>query len=217
MLRVKVLSGLVVGCCLIGTAAPALGQDAVEAAGDPAKEAQNPLANMITLPLQWNTDFGIGEYDRTAVTVNIQPIIPVGLGKKWILINRVIAPLPKVTPDVGMASGTTSGLGDITVMNWFSPPTKGAFTWGIGPVTVWPTATDGVLGTGKFSIGPSVVLVYMNPKFLIASVINAWWSVAGDAERPDVATFYFQPILSYLPSQQVVPDEWADHAGQPQG
>lgn len=179
------------------------GEVAMGAAADAAKQAQNPLANMITLPLQWNTSFGIGEHDRTGATLNIQPIIPLGLSKDWILINRIIAPLPKVAPDAGLESGGTSGLGDITLMNWFSPPSKGAFTWGVGPVTVWPTATDDALGSGKFSIGPSAVLVYMKPKWVAAAVINAWWSVAGDSDRPDVATFYFQPIVSYF-----LPQKW---------
>ena len=170
---------------------------------DPAKEAQNPLANMISLPLQWNTDFGIGEHDRTGATLNIQPIIPASLGEKWIVINRAIVPLPKVAPDVGQESGSTSGLGDITLMNWFSPTSKGAFMWGVGPVTVWPTATDDALGSDKFSIGPSTVLVYKKAKWLAASVINAWWSVAGDSDSPDVATFYFQYFLTYF-----LPQKW---------
>ena len=170
---------------------------------DLAKQAQNPLADIISMPLQWNTDFGIGPHDREAYTLNIQPIYPVHLGEDWILINRAIAPLPKLVPDVAQSSGSTTGLGDITLMNWFSPQPKGSFIWGVGPVTVWPTASDDKLGTGKFSIGPSAVLVYMTPKWLAASVINAWWSVGGDSDAPDVGIFYWQPIFTYF-----LPQKW---------
>lgn len=193
---------------------------------DPAKEAQNPLANVISMPLQSNTDFGIGPRDRTAFVLNVQPIYPVSLGN-WTLINRMIVPLPKMVPTAGQEIGNTlgegsvvfalpemvpdapptsgrkTGVGDITLMNWFSPPPKGSFMWGVGPVTIFPTATDSVLGTDKFSIGPSAVLVLSNPKFIAASVINAWWSVGGDSDAPDVGVFYWQPIFTYF-----LPNRW---------
>ena len=75
--------------------------------------------------------------------------------------------------------------------------------WGVGPVTVWPSATDDILGADKFSIGPSAVLVYQNPKFIAASVINAWWSVGGDSDAQDVGIFYWQPIFNYF-----LPKKW---------
>ena len=62
---------------------------------DPAKAAQNPLANMYSLPLQNNMNFGIGDYSKTANTLNIQPVIPVTLSEGgWLLINRAIIPFP---------------------------------------------------------------------------------------------------------------------------
>ena len=170
---------------------------------DLAKKAQNPLANIISMPLQWNTDFGIGPNDREASVLNVQPIYPVALGEDYTLINRAIIPLPKYVPDAGQSSGGTTGLGDIVMANWFSPDPKGSFMWGAGPVTVWPTASDDKLGTDKFPIGPSVVLVYQDPKFIAASVIMAWWSVAGDSDAPDVGTFYWQPIFNYF-----LPNKW---------
>lgn len=170
---------------------------------DLAMKAQNPLADIISMPLQWNTDFGIGPHDREASVLNIQPIVPVNLPKDWVLINRMILPLPKYVPYAAQDSGGETGLGDITLMNWFSPPPKGPFIWGVGPVTVWPTATDDILGADKFSIGPSVVLVYQHSKFIAASVINAWWSVGGDSNAPDVGIFYWQPIFNYF-----LPGRW---------
>jgi len=170
---------------------------------DPAMKAQNPLANIISMPFQNNTDFGIGEYDRTSNVLNIQPIYPINLGKEWILINRFIVPFPKTVPDAGVESGSTTGLGDINYTAWFSPPPSGALTWGFGLVSIWPTATDPALGSGKFSIGPSFVLVHTSPKFLVAAVIADWISVAGKSDRPDVHTFYFQYILTYF-----LPQKW---------
>ena len=170
---------------------------------DLAKKAQNPLADIISMPLQWNTDFGIGPHDREASVLNIQPIYPVDLGEGRTLINRMIAPLPKYVPDAAQSSGSETGLGDIILMNWYTPAPKGKFMWGAGSVTVWPTASDDKLGDDKFSIGPSAVLVYMDPQFIAASVIQAWWSVGGDSDAPDVGIFYWQPIVSYF-----LPERW---------
>ena len=189
---------VLVGCSFSATVASAQDGDA----DDLAKKATNPLANIISLPLQSNTDFGIGPHDRTGTVLNIQPIYPVSLGKGT-LINRMIAPIPKYTPDAGLSSGGTTGIGDVIVMNWYAPDPKGAFMWGGGPVTVWPTATDAKLGADKFSLGPSLVLVLSDPKFVAASVIMAWWSVAGKEEAADVGTFYWQPIFIYF-----LPNRW---------
>ncbi len=167
---------------------------------DAAKAAQNPLANVISLPFQNNSDFGIGMYNKTASVVNIQPILPVNLGKKgWLLINRFIIPLPKSSPDLSSeVAGNVTGLGDINYTAWFSPPIVGKLTFGFGFVSIWPTATEDLLGQGKFSLGPSVVLVYANPSWVGATVISKWSSVAGDEARPDVNTFYFQYIFTYF-------------------
>lgn len=167
---------------------------------DAAKEAQNPLANVISLPFQNNTDFGIGSFDKTANVTNIQPIIPVLIGQKgWLLINRFIIPFPKSTPVAESENeDNIVGIGDISYTAWFTPPGKGKMTWGFGPVTIWPTASDDRLGQGKFSIGPSFVFVKATPKFVAAAVISNWWSVAGDSDRADVNTFYFQYIFTYF-------------------
>ena len=169
---------------------------------DAAKAAQNPLANIISMPFQNNTNFGLGDANRTSNTLNIQPIYPVSFSNEWVLINRFIIPI-ETYPDFSESSGSTTGLGDINYTAWFAPPTKGTLTWGFGLVSIWPTATDDILGSGKLSIGPSFVLVNMTKKLMLAAVISDWFSVAGDSERKDVNTFYFQYIITYF-----LPDKW---------
>ena len=167
---------------------------------DPAKAAQNPLANVISLPLQNNANFGIGTYNKTSDVLNIQPVIPAKLNKKgWLLISRAIIPLPKSVPDNSSENASnTTGLGDISYSAFFTPPAKGKFTYGFGPVTIWPTASNDKLGAGKFSIGPTLVLVYVTPKWMGAAIVSDWVSVAGDEDRADVNTFFFNYILTYF-------------------
>jgi len=187
---------------------------------DAAKDAQNPLANIISMPLQNNTSFGHGETDRTSNTLNIQPIYPISFSNKWVLINRAIVPIESF-PDFTQTSGSITGLGDINYTAWFSPPADGALTWGFGFVSIWPTATDDILGSGKFSIGPSFVLVNMTEKFVLASIISNWFSIAGDSERADVNTFYLQYIITYflankwyLSSAPINTANWEAESGQ---
>ena len=182
--------------CIFLNTTIAFGQEVEDA----AKAAQNPLANVISMPFQYNTDFGIGTFDKTSNVLNIQPILPVKLGDgEWLMINRFIIPFPKSVPDLTSEDAkNVTGFGDINYTVWFSPPVKGKFTWGFGTVTIWPTASDNFLGQGKFSIGPSVVLVYGTPGWLGAAVISNWVSVGGDEARADVNTFYFQYIFTYF-------------------
>ena len=148
---------------------------------DAAMAAQNPLANIISMPLQNNSNFGYGDYDKTGNTLNIQPILPFSLGKKGLtMINRFIVPFPATVPDLSSEdASSTTGLGDINYTVWFYTQPKVKLTYGFGAVTIWPTSSDDALGSNKFSVGPSAVLVYMTKKYLLASVISQWWSVGG--------------------------------------
>jgi hypothetical protein len=80
----------------VDTAAKAPGIAAQPAATDTAalaKATQNPVASLISVPLQNNSNFGIGSYNRTGDIFNIQPVIPMKLSDKVTLITRIIQPL----------------------------------------------------------------------------------------------------------------------------
>jgi len=160
-----------------------------------AKQAQNPIANLISLPLQNNTSFGIGEDDRTQNVLNIQPVIPIGAGKLN-LINRAILPIVS-QPDLSTQTESTFGLGDLTYELFISPAKASSITWGVGPVLILPTATDGALGSGKWSAGPAAVLVMMPGKFVVGAVAFNAWSFAGDGDRDNVNQLVFQYFINY--------------------
>ncbi len=180
-------------------AAPASAQEPSHA--DLARQSQNPIANLISVPFQNNTNFGIGSFDRTQNVLNIQPVLPVNLGS-WNLINRTIVPLIS-QPNLTQATGSTFGLGDITYEGFFSPVGSGAITWGVGPVVILPTATSDVLGSGKWSAGPAVVLVASVGKFVMGGVAFNAWSFAGDADRADVNQGFLQYFINYN-----LPNSW---------
>ncbi len=165
-----------------------------------AKASQNPIASLISLPFQYNFNFGVGPYDRTQYLLNVQPVVPISLNDDWLLVSRFITPI--LLQPTG-TDASTFGLGDLNPSFFFVPKNSSDFTWGVGPVFSLPTATDRSLGTGKWGIGPTVVAVWSPGKWVIGALANQVWSVAGDSSRPDVSQFLVQPFINYN-----LPDGW---------
>lgn len=161
-----------------------------------AKAVQNPVANLISVPFQDNIDFGIGPFYRVRNTLNIQPVVPVPLGERWNLINRVILPII-YEPHLAETRGGVFGLGDTSATFFLSPAKPGALMWGVGPVLLLPTGTSGMRGTGKWSAGPSVVLVTQPSRWTLGVLAQNVWSFAGDAERVEVNQLLLQYFINY--------------------
>ena len=161
-----------------------------------AKIAQNPVANLISVPFQNNFNFGIGPNTVTEWDLNIQPVIPISLSKDWNLITRTIIPvinLPSPAPGVRSAFG----LGDINPTLFLSPADSSKkFIWGAGPALTFPTATDSMLGSGMYSAGPGLVGLTMQGYWVIGAVANNQWSYAGWGPR-SVNSFLIQPFVNY--------------------
>ena len=157
------------------------------------RAAQNPIASLISLPLQNNTDFQLLPGDRVLNILNVQPVYPVNLGRVN-LINRLIAPI--LSAPIG-ADDRKSGLGDLVYTAFFSPAEPSKVTWGVGPVFLVPTATDDALGTGKWGIGPSAVVFASVGLVAFGGLVNNIWSYAGDDSRGDVNLFLIQPFAYY--------------------
>lgn len=154
---------------------------AQQSANDLAQQAANPIANLMSFPFQLNNDFGLGEYDRTANVLNIQPVIPLAKGK---LITRTIFPIVWL-PDLSAESGTySSGLSDIT-FTAFYVPASGSVMWGVGPVLQFPSGGE-ERGTEKWSAGPSGVVLSQSKTWTLGLLANNVWSFAGSSDRADV-------------------------------
>jgi hypothetical protein len=176
------------------TAAPAGGD------GEALRKAsQNPIASLISVPLQNNTNFGIQPGSRTQDVLNIQPVIPVGVSANWNVIVRWIIPIvwqplpaEAPAPEVGKY-----GFGDMQPSFFFSPKKSGKLIWGAGPVIQLPTATDDYLGQGKLGVGPTFLALTQPGHWTIGALANNIWSVAGSGGRPDVNQFLMQYFINY--------------------
>ncbi|GAB4343859.1 MAG: hypothetical protein Kow0099_22690 [Candidatus Abyssubacteria bacterium] len=190
-----------------------------------AKAAQNPVADLISVPFQNNFNFDVGPLDKTEYILNIQPVIPISLNEDWNVITRTIIPvvsepaflhddvpgLPSYIPD----DDRTTGLSDIQFTAFLSPAKSGKLIWGIGPVFQFPTATDEILGAEKWCAGPSAVALTIRGPWVIGGLINNIWSFAGDDDREDVNKFLAQPFVNYnlpkgwyLTSSPVITANW---------
>ena len=171
---------------------------AQESDSDLAKKLSNPVASLISVPFQFNYDRGFGPEDGNRETLNIQPVIPFSINENWNVISRTILPVIW-QDDIAGASGHQFGIGDITQSFFFSPkqPGPGGLIWGVGPVFLIPTATDELLGSGKWGAGPTAVLLKQDGPWTYGILANHIWSFAGQSDRADVSSTFLQPFLSY--------------------
>lgn len=165
-----------------------------------AKDSQNPVADMATLPFKNNFYFDQGPHDRFGYTLDIQPVYPVNVGK-WNLISRMIAPIV-YQPNLATKSDGRMGLGDINETVFLSPvsPVKfhgGDFFWGVGPSVTAPSSTNKSLGQQKWCAGPSGVAVWMSERWVLGALCYNQWSFAGVEDRQAVNEMTLQYFVNY--------------------
>ncbi len=210
---------------VLGLSMPAAGQQE-PSAEELAKKTQNPVADLISVPLQNNFNFGAGfHHNKMTYALNVQPVIPISISENWNLITRTIMPIinqPSLFPTAGgtVHSTTGTGLGDINPTVFLSPAKPGELIWGVGPTMTLPTATDRDLGSGKWSMGPAAVALAIKGHWVFGALMNNQWSVGGWGDKAVNAMLlqwfvnYNLPDGWYLTSAPIVTADWkADKAG----
>jgi hypothetical protein len=169
-----------------------------------AKQLSNPVANIVSVPLQLKWDEGVGPNEDLRFVMNFQPVVPFTVNHRWNLIGRFIVPFIGQPPLV--AGGPSSaGTGDIVMSAFVSPSAVRGVLWGVGPVIGLPTTTDPFLGSGKWSVGPTAVLLKQSGAITAGALVNHLWSIAstGKTERPDVNLTLLQPFFAYTTTKAV--------------
>jgi hypothetical protein len=187
--------------------------------GSLAKRLQNPVAKVISLPLENISAFGVGAGDQIANTLNVQARIPIPAGL-FNVITRTVLPIAYLPSGATGGGDGVFGLGDMTTAWYLSPAEPCLMTWGLGPVWYFPTATRDRLGTDQFGLGPSVVLLASPGPWVFGLELSWIWSFAGQAERPDVDrtslqyfVYYNLPRGWYLSTAPIITADWTKTDG----
>lgn len=172
----------------------AVGQEPNADADELAKALSNPVAALISVPIQYNYDETWGG-DGYRHQVNLQPVIPISISEDWNLISRTILP---VVYQKDVVPGTDqAGIGDITQSLFFSPkePTKSGVIWGVGPVMLLPTGTDD-MGADTWGAGPTFVVLKQDGPWTYGALLNHIVDVGGERKRVDISSTFLQPFLT---------------------
>jgi hypothetical protein len=202
-----------------------------------ARQSQNPVAAIISVPFESNFYYDVGPSGETAWVTNIKPVIPTALGEDINLINRIVAPAIYLESQDAIAPAQDSGdnlgglevfpetdsefgLGNLQYQAFFSPANPGKVIWGAGPVIELPTNTDPKLGSDTWSAGPSVVVLSMPGNWGVGMLAQNIWDFASDSGEPDVNRATIQPILNYnlregwyLSGTTVITADWEAESG----
>lgn len=195
-----VLAGLVHGTATFGqtptpqTATPSSDENL-------ALQLSNPVASLVSVPLQFNWDHPVGVDRDTRLTLNFQPVIPFSVSDDWNLVVRWVMPYV-AQPRLTEASLPTSGLSDVVASFFLSPARPGRFIWAAGPVLLLPLTSDPTLGAAKWGAGPTFVILKQTKGWTYGALVNHLWSFAGDdfsggVPRAPVNASFVQPFVSY--------------------
>jgi hypothetical protein len=185
-----------------------------------AKQAQNPIASLISVPIEndFNPQTGIKKDD--SYVLEFKPVVPIPLSNDWTLITRTVIPVIQV-PDLAPGVEGTSGVGDVQLSLFLSPAKAGPVIWGAGPVVSFPTASQEILGTKKVSVGPTVVVLRIQGHWLFGTLVQNLFSVAGPMARPDVNQMLMQPFANYnlphgwyLTSSPIITANWEANSNE---
>ena len=149
---------------------------------------------MVSLPLQYNFTTAGGLDSSTVMVLNVQPVLPLPIGKRYFIVSRTIVPFISVPLPNDRIS---DGIADIQEEAFLVPAKPGKFTWGVGPILSFPTATARVARTGQWGLGPTAVGLVMPGHWVIGALINNIWRIGGAAHGEVLNSFVVQPFVNY--------------------
>ena len=186
------IAGLTTSLCAV----TAFAQPAKSDTTDLASKLTNPVADLISVPFQYNYDSNIGlDKKGTSNTLVVQPVIPIKLNRDWNYIVRPIVTLQSAT-DINGFSGT--GAGPVLLETFLSPNNTGNFIWGVGPVISTPSLSGNNFGTAQTGVGLSAVGLLMKAPWTVGVLTYNTWSAGGDATYGTANNLFYQPFISYV-------------------
>jgi hypothetical protein len=184
-------------CLLLLVSSTALAEESNQ---ELAKKLTNPVADLISVPFQFNYDQGIGPTNEgQQYYMKFQPVVPIHLTDDWNVISRTILPVIYTNRFVPPFDGPNFGTGD-TVQSLFFSPKKpsswGGIIWGAGPRSSCPPPRTARWGA-EVGAGPTVVMLKMAGPVTSGFLANQIWGFAGNDNRKRFNQTFFQPFVTY--------------------
>jgi hypothetical protein len=171
-------------------------------ASELAKEISNPVTSIWQLQFQFNNvKLESGNLNpvsgKWVNNLYFQPVMPVSLTKDINLITRPVITLYQSVPYPTATGGSerTTTFGDMILATVLSPARTEPWIFAAGPTWIFPTAGSDFTGQGKWQVGPAVGGGYITDKFMIAALVQQWWSFAGDADRKSTNQMNILPLI----------------------
>jgi hypothetical protein len=165
---------------------------------DIAKKLANPIANMVSVPVQWNWDQKTGKngqgHDQTLL---VQPVIPMGLSGGDALIFRPIV-TASMQSNVNGFSGT--GMQGVQLETFYAPNTGSSVIWGIGPYLASPAGSSGHFGSQQTGAGVTGVVLDRTGPWTYGVLAFNSWNMGGSAISGTQNNLYYQPFITYVTS-----------------
>jgi hypothetical protein len=179
-------------------AAPAAGGD-IDKVGI-AKKLANPIANMISVPLQYEFSRGLGRNQGgSEQTLLFQPVMPFDLGGGDTLIVRPIVAGVREVSVQGASGQPYSGYGiaNVTIESFYAPNTNSSWIWGVGPYAVSPVSNSGKFGSQQTGLGATGVVLNRAGPWTYGLLGYQSWSAGGDPAFGTQNNLYGQPFVAY--------------------
>ena len=169
------------------------------------RKLNNPLTSIWSLTFQNNTSVNSGDAvdgDEYSNTLFFQPFMPfeVGAKKQAMFTLRPVFPLvsqPVFGSNPRKSSDTETGLGDIQLLTLAGPNTGEGLVWGAGASFIFPTASEDILGQGKYQAGPALMVFNIGKPWVYGILAQHWQSYAGDSDRADTSRTDIQYTIRY--------------------
>ena len=162
---------------------------------------ENPIARIHVLPISFSyVDGGGTDSQGEVYATTFAPRIPFTVNDNWHVLLK--SDISRVKQRNAFGKTTQEGWSDMKLTLFVTPDRSLGehMHWGIGPTFILPTASDDLLGTEKYSVGPSIGIFRQDETWTTGMTLSHAWDVEGDSDAPGICLTRMAPLLAYTAS-----------------
>jgi len=165
-----------------------------------AKKLANPIANMISVPLQYQFSRGIGlNQGGSEQSLLFQPVAPFNLGGgDTFIVRPIIAGVRETSVQTAPGQSFSGyGISSVTLESFYAPNTNSSWIWGIGPYAQSPSGNSGKFGSQQMGAGVTGVVLNRAGPWTYGLLGYQSWNVGGNPTFGTQNNLYGQPFVAY--------------------